>query len=290
MRGALVLVRGMKPPVVVVVSALAGVTDSLLALARSAVAGRKAEADALVAELRQRHLSMARTLVSSQSAAAALARSIGTQFDELEAIAHSLLALGELTPRTTDDILSRGEMLSAQVFAAALARRGRRPRLVDALEVIKTDGQFGSAFPDLELTDRAARAVLGPLLSSGFTPVVPGYIGAAPDGQVTTMGRGGSDLTATTLARALRAREVHLWKDVPGFLTADPKVVADARVLSQLNAREAAELAYYGAKVLHPRALIPTFGRAIRVQVRPVADPASVGAESHPAGRSFATR
>jgi bifunctional aspartokinase / homoserine dehydrogenase 1 len=279
MRHALALVRGMKPPVVVVVSALAGVTDALLALARSAVAGRKAEADAVVAELRARHLSMARTLASSQTAAAPLTKSIGALFDELEAIAHSLLALGELTPRTTDYILSRGELLSAQVFATGLAWRGRRARLVNALEIVKTDGRFGSAFPELELTGRAARAVLRPLLSSGFTPVVPGYIGAAPDGQITTMGRGGSDLTATTLARALRAREVHLWKDVPGFLTADPKVVADARVLSQLNAREAAELAYYGAKVLHPRALIPTFGRAIRVQVRPVADPASVGTE-----------
>jgi aspartokinase/homoserine dehydrogenase 1 len=118
-----------------------------------------------------------------------------------------------------------------------------------------------------------------PLLQRGFVPVVPGFLGSTPNGEVTTLGRGGSDLTATMLARGLGARQVSLWKDVPGLLTADPRVVPDARVIPQLHAREAAELAYYGAKVLHPRALIPVMGRQIPIYIRPFADPRSLGTE-----------
>ena len=125
----------------------------------------------------------------------------------------------------------------------------------------------------------ASSASLLPLLARGIVPVVPGFIGATPDGEVATLGRGGSDLTATLLARALGAARVSLWKDVPGLLTADPRVVPDARVIPQLHAREAAELAYYGAKVLHPRALIPVAGRRIPVYVRPFGDPDSAGTE-----------
>lgn len=279
MRHAVSLVRSLDTPAVVVVSAMAGVTDNLLAIAGHAVAGLKAEADELIHALRKRHLSVAHGLGLSAKAAEHLARSLERQFAEIEEVAHGLLVLRELTPRTRDYIVGRGELWSAEMFAAALLASGERVCSLSALDLIKTDGQFGSAFPDLEQTDRAARAGLRPVLAAGMTAVVPGFVGATPDGQLATMGRGGSDLTAVTLARAIRAREVHLWKDVPGFLTADPKVVADARILAQLNLREAAELAYYGAKVLHPRALIPTYGRAIRVFVRPFGDPSSPGTE-----------
>src|SRR2546422_10555043 len=124
-----------------------------------------------------------------------------------------------------------------------------------------------------------ARRALGPVLARGAVPVVPGFLGAAPDGQVTTLGRGGSDLTATLLARVLGAREVSLWKDVPGLLTADPRTVPDARVVPQVHVREAAELAYYGAKVLHPRALVPVLRRSVAVRIRPFTEPASLGTE-----------
>jgi aspartokinase/homoserine dehydrogenase 1 len=277
---ALSIVRNVSPgPPVIVVSAMAGVTDALLAVARKAAAGAKAEIDTLIRGLRKRHVEAARLLVRPHRKAKYVTEIIEDHFRELEEIAHGLLILRELTPRTSDYIVARGELLSALLFTAALESNGRQARNVNALEVIKTDGVYEGAFPDLPRTDGEARAVLRPLLYAGITPVVPGFIGATPDGQIATMGRGGSDLTAVTLGRALRAREVYLWKDVPGFLTADPKVVADARVLSQLNSREAAELAYYGAKVLHPRALIPTFGRAVRVYVRPFADPSSKGTE-----------
>ncbi len=154
-----------------------------------------------------------------------------------------------------------------------------RSELVDARELVVTDGRAGGASPLLAATDRGARARLGPLLAHGRVPVVAGFLGSAPDGRVVTLGRGGSDLTATLLARALRAAALVLWKDVAGFLTADPRVVADARVIPQLHPREAAELAYYGAKVLHPRALIPLAGRRLPIFVRPFARPESSGTE-----------
>src|SRR5207245_2846949 len=161
----------------------------------------------------------------------------------------------------------------------ALAAAGCPASYVDAVEVVKTDGTFGSASPDLALTERSARKALEPVLARRVVPVVPGFLGAAPDGQVATLGRGGSDLTATLLARVLGAREVSLWKDVPGLLTADPRIVPDARVVPQVHVREAAELAYYGAKVLHPRALVPVIKRSVAIRIRPFADPGSLGTE-----------
>ena len=141
-----------------------------------------------------------------------------------------------------------------------------------------TDGRHGQAAPDIAETQRRARrAAAARCSSAGSSPVVPGFIGRAPDGSVATLGRGGSDLTATLLARALGAARVVLWKDVPGILTADPRVVPDARLIPQLHHREAAEVAYYGAKVLHPRALIPLAGSRIPLHVRSFLDPDAAG-------------
>jgi aspartokinase/homoserine dehydrogenase 1 len=204
---------------------------------------------------------------------------IADVFQELEALAQGLRLLRELTSRTTDYLVSRGERLSAQLFAATLEQAGSKAKYVDAVDVVHTDAAFGQASPDFGRTDRAAHRLLVPLLTRGIVPVVPGFLGATPAGEVATLGRGGSDLTATLLARAVGASRVSLWKDVPGLLTADPRVVPDARVIPQLHAREAAELAYYGAKVLHPRALIPLAGRRIPIYVRPFADPKSPGTE-----------
>jgi bifunctional aspartokinase / homoserine dehydrogenase 1 len=144
---------------------------------------------------------------------------------------------------------------------------------------VRTDPHFGNATPDLDATDALIRKTLSPLLKKGITPVVTGFIGRSADGEVTTLGRGGSDLTAALMGRALAAQSVNLWKDVPGLLTSDPRVVPEARVLPQLNLREAAELAYYGAKVLHPRALIPIIGRDVPLFVRPFHQPESQGTE-----------
>ena len=264
---------------VVVVSALAGVTDSLLDGARRAAAGDEFALRGVAAELRERHRAIVHTLFRAAKVRQPLVHHIDDAMDELDALAHGLAILRELTPRTSDYIASRGERLSARIMAAALANAGRKAAFVDGSDVIRTNAQFGGASPDLEATDRAARAALLPLVRRGVTPVVPGFIGATPGGEVATIGRGGTDLTATLLARALRAASVTLWKDVPGLLTADPRIVSDARVIPQLNAREAAELAYYGAKVLHPRALTPLANRSTPLFVRPSADPSSPGTE-----------
>ncbi len=262
-----------------VVSAMAGTTDALLGVAQQAGAGESRTVASLIARLRSRHAEVARAVLPSGAARADLLAFIGDVFEELEALAQGLRLLRELTPRTTDNLVARGERLSARLVAAALGAVGAKAKYVDALDLVHTDGGFGRAAPDFARTDRAVQRTLGPLLARGIVPIVPGFIGCTPEGEVATLGRGGSDLTATLLARALGASRVSLWKDVPGLLTADPRVVPDARVIPQLHAREAAELAYYGAKVLHPRALIPVAGRRIPIYVRPFGDPDSPGTE-----------
>ncbi|HVH66577.1 MAG TPA: bifunctional aspartate kinase/homoserine dehydrogenase I [Gemmatimonadales bacterium] len=269
------------PPLVVVVSAMAGVTDALLDAANRAAtgAGDVQHVRGAAEMLRAKHVETVRALVPRGPRLDELLQLIDAAVTELEQLAGGLRVLRELTPRTVDYLLARGERLSARVFSAALSEVRCPVAYVDATEVIQTDGMFGRASPDVRRTERAARRILGPLLARGTVPVVPGFLGATPDGQVATLGRGGSDLTATLLARVLGAREVSLWKDVPGLLTADPRIVPDARVVPQVHVREAAELAYYGAKVLHPRALIPVLKRNVAIRVRPFADPASLGTE-----------
>jgi bifunctional aspartokinase / homoserine dehydrogenase 1 len=264
---------------IVVVSAMAGVTDALLAVAQQAGSGDERALAALIGQLRTRHVEAARALVPAGRSRAGMLAHIAEAFQELERLAAGLRRLRELTPRTTDYVVSRGERLSARLLAAALEAAGTNARYVDALEVVHTDDAFGQASPDFSRTDRAAHRILLPIIARGIIPVVPGFLGTTSNGEVATLGRGGSDLTATLIARGVGAQRVSLWKDVPGLLTADPRVVPDARVIPQLHAREAAELAYYGAKVLHPRALIPLAGRKIPILVRPFEDPASPGTE-----------
>lgn len=280
-RHAVSIVRSHRPqPLVVVVSALAEVTDTLLEAAAMAVQGDGGAVHARADGLRRRYAEAARALVPAGGGAREeLLRLIDAAFAEVEQLAAGLAILRELTARTTDYLLARGERLSARLFAAALEAAGCSAAYVDAVDVVKSDGTFGRASPNLALTARSVRKTLVPLLARGIIPVVPGFLSAAPDGHVATFGRGGSDLTATLLGRVLGSREVSLWKDVPGILSADPEVVPDARVVPQLHVREAAELAYYGAKVLHPRALIPVARRNVAVRVRPFADPASQGTE-----------
>jgi aspartokinase/homoserine dehydrogenase 1 len=274
-----ILQRTRQAPLVVVVSAMAGVTDALLQVARTARMGDEHTVAALIDQLRTRHAESARSLVPAGRSQTALLAYITEEFDALESLSRGLRLQQELNPQVTDAVIARGERLSARLFAAGLEACEIKSRYVDALELIQTDAGFGHAAPDLSQTDHRVRQVLARLLGQGVIPVVPGFIGATPEGEVATLGRGGSDLTATLLARALEASRVNLWKDVPGLLTADPRVVPDARVIPQLHAREAAELAYYGAKVLHPRSLIPLTGRRISLQVRPFADPDAPGTE-----------
>ena len=278
-RHAVGIIQDRPFPRIIVVSAMAGVTDLLLEAAARSRSGDLLSAARATQALRERHQAAAKSLTSPGATRNELLAFIDAQIGELETLAKGLSILRELTPRTSDFVVARGERLSARLVTAALLTANVKTRYVDGAEVVRTDAGFGNASPDLEVTDQLMRKALKPLLSQGITPVVTGFIGAAPDGEVTTLGRGGSDLTASLVGRAMGASRVNLWKDVPGLLTADPRVVPDARVLPQLNVREAAELAYYGARVLHPRALIPVIGRKVALFVRPFGDAASEGTE-----------
>jgi aspartokinase/homoserine dehydrogenase 1 len=273
------LIRAHDGPLVVVCSALAGVTDLLMEGARHAVAGDDRRAARVAAALLVRHRRLARELLPPGRPRRALLSVVDTAAREYRDLCAAVRVLGHIAPAASDLIVSRGERLAAALVAAVLVRRRVRATPVDALEIVRTDGLHGGAAPHLADTTREARRRVQPLIRARTIAVIPGFIGRGPDGRVTTLGRGGSDLTATLLARALGAAEVVLWKDVPGILTADPRLVGDARLIPQLHHREAAEVAYYGARVLHPRALIPIADTRIVLRVKPFAHPDQPGTE-----------
>jgi aspartokinase/homoserine dehydrogenase 1 len=260
-------------PTVAVASALGTVTDTLLALAHAAAHGATVTAE--IARLRDRHLEVV-DAVASADEAGALRLLVIDAFGDVEATADVLGDARRVCPRTLDRLLGQGEIAAAHIVAAALRSIGVRARAIDATSVVHTSSHHGHATPDVRRTRRAATSVLRPLLGDGIVAVVPGFIGRGVDGEIVTLGRGGSDLTATLLARVLDARHVVLWKDVPGILTADPRAVPDARLVTQVSTREAATLAACGARVLHPRALAPLTGRT-RLSIRSFARPDNVG-------------
>ena len=278
-RKAASLVATHRGPLVVVCSALAGVTDQLLAGARHAVAGEERDAARVAAAFLARHRKIAEDLLPRGAERRTLLAAIDRSAEEYHDLCAAVRVLGSLTPAASDRIVSRGERLSALTVTAALKQARVKATYVDAPDIVRTDGHHGTSAPHIPETTRLARRVLRPLLASRRVPVVPGFIGQGPDATLTTLGRGGSDLTATLLARAVSAREVVLWKDVPGILTADPRLVSDARLIPQLHHREAAEVAHYGAKVLHPRALIPLAGTRIVLFVRSFLHPEQAGTE-----------
>jgi len=276
---AAALIAAHDGPLVIVASALAGITDLLIGGAQHAAADTSTRAAGQASALLQRHRQAVKALLPSGKRRRALLARVDEAAREYRDLCAAVAVLGHLEPRTLDLLVARGERMSAALLAEAVSQAGRRAVYVDATEFVATDGQHGGAAPDLARTKRAARRILQPLLSRRTIAVVPGFIGRSPDGSVATLGRGGSDLTATLLGRSLGARQVVLWKDVPGILTADPRLVPDARLLPRLHHREAAEVAHYGAKVLHPRALIPIAGTRIILQVRSFLDPSSPGTE-----------
>ena len=263
---------------VVVTSALQGVTTQLLAAISRAADGDQATARSIADELRTRHLEVALGVFGDDATPAArdtLLASIGMACDELVAQLDSMHSDAQ-NSALSDAILAHGERLAARIVCAMLVGRGLASVVVDGATLVQTDGRHGNAAPDLARTDAMARGVLESHFEGAQIIVVPGFIGAGRDGVVVTLGRGGSDLTAAVLARALDAREVILWKDVPGCMTADPRIVPEARVVPLLDAREASELAYYGAKVLHPRTLLP-LRAGMTLRLRPFGDAGAAG-------------
>ena len=253
-----------KRPVLIVVSAMSKITDLLLDAMRHAEAGDRAGLEASLRALRERHVETCRELLPPVRQAEVIAR-IEALVAEFERITNGMLILNERPPRSVDEAVAIGERLSCLLLAACLDSEGARAAAVNAAEIVVTDAVFGNASPLMELTREKARKHLLPRLKTGIIPVVTGFNGATADGRPTTLGRGGSDFSASILAAALNAAELWIWTDVDGIMTADPRLVPQAAVLSEVTYAEAAELAYNGAKVLHPRTLAPLIDKRIPV-------------------------
>ncbi len=266
---------GIKP--VVVVSAMARVTDQLLRCASSSAKGDRTGALAISSRLRSRHRDTAAALVKQPKEAAVLINWIDRKFDQLDEVLRGLAAILELTPRISDRIVSYGERLSRRMIAAAFAERGILAAHVDAREVVLTDSQFQKAIPIDGVIEKRAAEKLRPLVNDGNVPVMGGFIGANEDGITTTLGRGGSDFTAALIGGAMHAQSIEIWTDVDGIMTSDPRVCPDALRVKVISFEEAAELAYFGAKVLHPATILPAVKKNIPVLVLNSRNPANDG-------------
>jgi aspartate kinase len=270
--------------VVVVVSAMAGVTNQLVAAASQAEAGDGKAVAAILAELRRKHGAAASALVHSAEERSRIDCAMEELFEAGERLCQGTILLRELTPRTRDSILSLGERLSVVLVTATLAECGIGSVAIEATELVVTDACHGAADPIMNLTRARSQARLRPLLQQGVIPVVTGFIGATASGILTTLGRGGSDYSATILGAALEADEVIIWTDVDGLQTADPRQVPEARTIPHISYRVAAELAYFGAKVLHPKTLRAVMQSGIPLWIRNTFAPDRLGTKITPAG------
>jgi bifunctional aspartokinase / homoserine dehydrogenase 1 len=253
---------------VVVVSAMSGVTNRLIDAATKSAAGEYESVALIFEELRTQHEAAAKNLIHSIPEENRINRRFHQLFHEADHLCQGTLLLHELNPRVGDAIAGLGERLCAPLVAAALAGYGVSAESIEATQLVVTDSFHGAAEPIMKLTRERCESLLRPLLTQGTIPVVTGFIGATEDGVLTTLGRGGSDYSATILGAALDADEVIIWTDVDGVLTADPRQVPNATSIPEISYREAAELAFYGAKVLHPKTLRPVVKSEIPVWIR----------------------
>jgi len=254
-----------KSPVVAVASAMGGLTDVLLQAARDAERGKLGPAKKAVETIRRRHVEAAAGISEATGGKVVFD---GRLLEELSTALAGISMLRERTPRVTDLVSSFGERLSAPLVSSALVALGVPSRPVDARTMIVTDDHHGAAQCDRKKSDPKIRRVLGPLVSQGILPVVTGFIGRNPSGETTTLGRSGSDTTAALLGAALSASSIVIWTDVDGVLSADPRLVPEAHLLRRLSYREAAEMTYFGAKVLHFPAVLPAIAAGVPLVIR----------------------
>jgi aspartate kinase len=252
---------------VVVVSALAGVTDLLARAIACATDGERDALEPILADLVRRHRWAVTGCIENPGRRHDLGLEVDALFEDLRQLLRSVRILGEGTPRSSDALLAFGEILSSRIVAAAFADRGLPARLVDAREIVITDASFGRAEPLLGEIAARGESLLRRASAAGDVPIVGGFIGATADGWTTTLGRGGGDTSAAVIGAALGASEIEIWTDVDGIMTADPRRVPAARSRTSVSFAEAAELAYYGAKVLHPASIAPAVTSDIPVRV-----------------------
>jgi aspartokinase/homoserine dehydrogenase 1 len=270
--------------IVVVVSAMSGVTNKLVEAATQSEAGLMVPVASILEGIRRQHQTAIDTLIHAPAERTQFDCKMKALFQEGDRLCQGTSLLGELTPRSRDAISALGERLSAPLVAAALAEGGVASVAIEATQLVVTDSCHGAAEPCVEQTRDCCEDRLRPLLDQNVVPVITGFIGATPEGILTTLGRGGSDYSATIVAAALRADEVIIWTDVDGLQTADPRLVADARTIPEISYREASELAYFGAKVLHPKTLRALMQSGIPLWIRNTFAPQWQGTRITPAG------
>src|ERR1700680_1880883 len=261
---------------VVVVSAMAKVTDTLLTMAKAAGAGERKTALKLCRSLQERHYNTASELLGT-ALFTEFHSELGADFEALDELLRGISAVGEITPRTTDHVAAFGEMLSSKIVAAAFTARGLKGTHVDSRDVLVTDSSYMQAVPQFEETNARLQEKVQPLLEAGQVPVMGGFIGANRAGITTTIGRGGSDFSAAIIGAGLGADRIEIWTDVDGILTTDPRICPEARRIKVISFDEAAELAYFGAKVLHPATVLPAIQKNIPVYVLNSKNPSCEG-------------
>jgi aspartate kinase len=261
----------------VVVSALGGTTDMLVGILEALEAGDSNRARSLADDVRKNHEQVIGVILPAGPHRDSALGALESTMTRLGRLIEGMDCLGEVSSRSRDAVLCLGELVAAPLLASALGSRDLPSRVVDPREVVVTDATHEGAIPDLATTTVRMKETLGPILEAGRVPVLGGYVGCTSDGITTTLGRGGSDLTASLTARALGAESLEYWKDVDGILTADPRLVDGARPVERLSFQEAAELAFLGAKVLHPASIQPAVEAAVPVHVLNSRRPRSTG-------------
>lgn len=263
---------------VCVVSALRGMTDGLLSVSDSVRRGDRHSIEEFVSKYMQMHIQIAKSAISDPKLRQDAVATIEKTFKELEDVLGGIVLLGEVTPKSQDYLLSFGERLSAPMVSFALRDIGIKSVYLTGKDAgIVTDSNYGEARPLIDTTRLRVSHQLEPLLNDSVVPVVTGFIGADQNGNTTTIGRGGSDYTATIVGVSIGADEVWLWSDVDGLMTADPRIVKDARVLKEVSFAEAMEMALFGAKYMHPRALEPVMDTKIPIRIRNTFNPRHTG-------------
>ena len=263
---------------IVVVSALSGITNDLVAATEAARACDSAKVDQIIAAVRQRHEDVALQLVQQKmDFFEAFTRQLDKQIEQIHTILRGIALLGEITLRAKDKVVAIGEKLSSVLFTYSMMMRALPGEHVHSEEVVITDARFGEAAPLMDETRAAAHRVLMPIVERNLIPVMGGFIGRTRDGATTTLGRGGSDYSAAIVGAAVGADEIQIWTDVDGMMTCDPRLIPSARIIDRISYTEAAELAWFGAKVLHPKTIAPAVEQGIPVRILNTHNVASPG-------------
>ncbi|MBK9006805.1 MAG: aspartate kinase [Anaerolineae bacterium] len=263
--------------VVVVTSAMSGVTDLLLQSASLAAQGKLDSLAEAESTLRQKHFSALDSLVKDETLREQTKIEINSLILALIDLCNAIAVIGEASPRALDAVASLGERMSVRLLAAVANEAGIKAEWIESAEFVVTNAHFQNANPDFKVTTEKTRAALNPILDAGIVPITTGFIGATPDGIVTTLGRGGSDYSAAIIGKALPADEVWIWTDVDGVMTTDPRIVKEAQTLAEISYGEIAELAYYGAKVLHPKTIRPVVEAGIGLRICNTFNPTHAG-------------